>query len=98
MMTGCGVLRVVSLEDEEILWELPWNFRELRLRGDGLYGFSFNYQTESVDILDIQTGQTVGEIHTSEHTFGLTEDWNWITFTSGSTLYRLGSGRKYRPV
>jgi hypothetical protein len=79
-------LRAVNLGNEDVLWEIPWGTRELTLRDDGLYGFSLNYETGTVDILDMQSGRMVGEVRVPELYFDLTEDWNWLTF-SGSPYY-----------
>jgi WD40 repeat protein len=79
-------LRAVSLENEEVLWQRRWGFRDLTLRDDGLYGFSYNWETGVVEILDMGTGESVGTLRAPDGSFTLTEDWNWIVFGGGSSL------------
>jgi len=78
-------LRAISLENEEVIWERRWDNRDLSLRDDGLHGFSFDWATRSVEILDMRTGETVGEVRATDANFTLTEDWNWIVFGGGAT-------------
>lgn len=79
------VLRALSLETEEVVWEIPWHHSDLSYRDDGLYGFAYNRDTGRIDIFNLQTGQFAGQIPLFSSNFGLTDDWEWIVQLEGGT-------------
>lgn len=73
-----STLRALNLDNEEIIWEVPWHHSDLSLRADGLYAFAYDRLTSSIDIFDLQTGIIAGHIKIPYFDFLLTDDWGWI--------------------
>jgi WD40 repeat protein len=84
---GQAVLRALDLENEALVWEIPWVYSNLTLREDGFYAFAYNQTTRQTDILDLQNGQVVSHLSVPYHDFLLTPDWQWVLqFDGNSTL------------